>query len=61
MRNLIEPLQQQVNTLAEQVSIGTINTASNQVLSYSEIVNILDNSQPEWSKSAYTTLKRTAG
>lgn len=56
-RKLIEPVQKQLDKLSESVtSLGNAVTDAGDNTSFAEIVNNLDNSFPEWSKLAYTTL-----
>lgn len=53
MRKLLDPVQQDILALQEQItSLG--NTVADQPqTNYAGITNILDNSLPEWSKDAY--------
>ena len=57
MNNRIEILQTSIEGLTTQVTaldnaVNTITNAGN----YAGIINLIDNSWPEWSKAAYTTL-----
>jgi hypothetical protein len=62
-RKLLEPLQQSISANAEAIaSLGQTVAASPGA--FAEIVNIIDNSHPEWSDMAYTLLSiasNTAG
>lgn len=56
MRVQVEDLQTQIAGLTNNLSSLSNTVTDTRQPSFAEIVNILDNSFPEWSKDAYTTL-----
>lgn len=57
VRKLLAPIQEQIDATNERiVSVGQAVVATANATGFAEIVNIINNSHPEWSKAAYTTL-----